>query len=157
MEMAVGPWPLATRGASQSRSGKPRVQIVQPRADLCGCGGVRLRAQVLLAVVDRVLHAVLLVGDLAEVDQEVGELGQAVAGFELDAGGLVVAGLVEVDAALEVALRGLHGRGLRLVGASQGQRRGEGQGDEGEGGSPHSAIIGRWSCRSSLNLRASAG
>lgn len=119
-ERAVGPWPLATRGASQSRSGEPLEQLVEPRADLCACGGVRLRAQILLAEVDRVPHAVLLVGDLAEVDQEVGELRQAVASLELDAGGFVVAGLVEVDAALEVALSGLHGRGLRLIGASQG-------------------------------------
>ena len=87
------------------------MQIVDSGADLPALLSVRLRAQVLLAVVDRVLQAVLLVGDLAEVDQEVGELGQAVAGLELDAGGFVVAGLIEVDDALNVVPPGLHSRG----------------------------------------------
>jgi hypothetical protein len=81
-----------------------------------------------------------------------GGLGQAVAGLELDAGGFVVAGFVEVDAAVEVALRG-----LRRVGAIRVQRRTEIQGDEGEGGSPPLAIARRGSCRSTLNLRVWTG
>lgn len=103
------------------------MQPVKPDTDLGTVLGVRLNPKVLLAVVDRLLDAVLLVGHLAEVDQEVGKLRQAVAGLELDAGRLVVSVAVEVDAALEVSLRGLVG-GSRLdfgAGGSAGSKDGE--------------------------------